>query len=333
MLCDFRQKGNRWLGFDRFYKFMLATGDFSPDINVETWIANEHKFPFEQRCTMALFHGATYAGPCESMIATMFPVVTPESLKDIEAFFVKNKKRLLFSPDCRYRKIRFEIFLRSIAKSLNGYGTLGAFILSAFQGTDYERNYLNLQALCYTNWQQWGRMGHWCFSEALFHFTDAPIAPPTMEFSTGASHRSGWAFAIGRDDLTGDRVSKTDCQMLEMTAVDYVTSLKRPKTAFFSLETACCNYKRQHHGTRYGGCYVDEQHDEIQLMRKTWPEMSALWDDYFKGRAAVLPKSLLYENFHSTGQAYRVAMNHALKDHGRMPRVEAWTNGQPQVWI
>jgi hypothetical protein len=310
---------------------MLDTGDYSPDINVETWIANHHDFDFEQRCVMALFHGATYAGPCESMIATLFPKLTPQTIPKVIEFFEANKKRLLFSPDCKYRKMVFPKFLGSIGRSLVPFGSLGNFISSAFEGKP-QTNYRNLQAMAFQSWYHWGRMGHWCFAEALLHFTKAPIQPPTMEFYINSSHRAGWAYALNRDDLAGEKLSVHDCAWLEGKATDYVRTLGLNNTAFLSLETACCNYKRQHHGTRYGGCYIDEQHDEIRTMQVKWPERAELWDDYLAGRQAVLPADLLYENFNDTGLAYRKEMCRALVDHGRMPRVEAWLTGKPQQW-
>ena len=331
---DYRKLENRQAGFDAFYKFHCLTNDFSPDISVETWIAKDLAFDYEKRCVMALFHGATYAGPCESMFADRFPVMTANVVPLID-FFQQHKQRLLFSPDCKYRKMVFEKFLASVGESIRPYGTLGKFIRSCFTSENWQVNYLNLKQRCETEWFHWGRMGHWCFSEALSYFTDAPIEPPTMEFKDGKSHRSGWAFCIGRDDLTGDRVSKEDCLYLEQTARDYISGLDFTRNAgFFSLETACCNYKRQHKGSRYGGCYIDEQYEEITQMMNDWPEYDWLWAKYLEGRQAVIPHSLLFENsgFLGRATAYDKTWNKSLKDNGRIPRVEAWSNNDLQKW-
>jgi hypothetical protein len=332
---DYRRPKNRFTGFDFFFRFMLDTKDWSPDINVETWIANDLDFDFEKRCVMALFHGATYAGPCESMFADRFPVFTKEVVPQIVEFFQENKKRLLFSPDCKYRKIYFERFLESVGDSVEPFGTLGNYIKKSFKGTKQE-NYLNLRKRCIKDWFQWGRMGHWCFSEALFYFIDAPIDPPTMEFKSGRSHRDGWAFCIGRDDLVGKRkVSKEDLLELEKSATKYIKDLGRPEANFLNLETACCNYKRQHKGTRYGGCYIDEQAWELDYMRELWPEYQWMWDKYFEGRAAIIPHEMLAElhpERKSAKSAYVSTWNKCLKQYGRIPRVEAWFNNEPQVW-
>lgn len=333
---DYRLLENRFEGFDKFYKYMLATGDWSPDINVERWMANDLDFDFEKRCVMAFFHGATYAGPCESMFADRFPKITYENIEEVVDFYVENKKRLLFSPDCKYRKIVFEKFLRSVGEAIKPYGSLGKYIEASFSAGDDFQNYNDLQSRCMTEWYHWGRMGHWCFAEALWNFVDAPIEPPTMEFKTGKSHRSGWAFCIGRDDLTGDKVSQEDIMLLEQTAADYIKTIDHPDANFLTLETCCCNYKRQHKGSRYGGCYIDEQHWEMEEMKKTWPEYNWLWDKYLEGRKSALPNEVLGElhvNFQGEDTAYVPSWNKALKDYGRIPRVEAFFNKKPQIWM
>jgi hypothetical protein len=331
---DYRLDENRFAGFDLFYKFMLETGDWSPDINVETWIASDLGFDFEKRCVMGLFHGATYAGPCETMFSDQFPVFTPDVADQAVEFFYDNKKRLLFSPDCKYRKLVFEKFLRSVCHSLKKYGSLGRYISVSLQ-KDPISNYNNLKNKCMKDWFHWGRMGHWCFTEALTKFIDAPLLPPTMEFADGASHRAGWAFCIGKDEWDTKTVSKQALEYLEATASDYIRGINHPDAGFLSLETACCNYKRQHKGSRYGGCYIDEQSWEMDYMSDLWPEYQWLWDKYMEGRKAIIPHSLLAElhpDNKTSDSAYVSSWNNALKNFGRIPRVEAFFNNQPQQW-
>lgn len=321
----------RQAGFDLFYRFHCVTNDCSPDLAVERWICDQGSFDFEKRCVMALFHGATYAGPCESMFADRFPKLTHD-VSGITAFFNQAKQRLLFSPDCKYRKLVFPEFLASVGASIKPFGTLGRFIASCLESGNPQVNYLKLKEQCQGAWYHWGRMGHWCFSEALRRLLDAPIDAPDMEFKDGKSHRSGWAFCIGRDDLVGDRVIAKDLAMLESTASSYLMTCNFPRADRFTLETACCNYKRQHKGSRYGGCYIDEQHYETVQMMHDWPEYKWLWELYLDGRKAVLPHSLLFELSGAKPPAYRKDWNRVLQDWGRMPRVEAWANRTPQLW-
>jgi hypothetical protein len=343
---DYRLPENRQEGFDKFYQFHVMTNDCSPDIAVETWMADDLKFDYEKRCVMALFHGATYAGPCESMFADKFPIVTSEIIPEMIRFFQDNKKRLLFSPDCKYRKMVFEKFLESIGESIKPYGTLGKAIKAQFGKVHKEINYARLQKWCMANWYHWGRMGHWCFSEALHRFIKAPILPPSMEFGPdGKSHTSGWAFCIGRDDLVEKMDQKRaltsiEVDLLEHTALKYMQDFAAqiPKeyserATFFTLETACCNYKRQHKGSRYGGCYIDEQYAETIQMMTDWPEYDWLWQKYLEGRRAVIPHELLYElNDHESDHAYCKDWVNCLKDYGRIPRVEAYFNKEKQIW-
>lgn len=334
---DYRLPENRFEGFNAFYNFMLDTNDWSPDINVETWIADDGQFDFEKRCVMALMHGATYAGPCEMMISDRFPVITPNIIPECIRFFEENKKRLLFSPDCKYRKMVFPKFLQSIGDSIQPFGSLGKYIQHSLNpNRSHTENYLELQKRCMKDWFHWGRMGHWCFAEALFHFVKAPIQPPNMEFADGKSHRDGWAFCIGRDDLIDKKtVTKAELALLEQSAADYLTKLNRPEANFLNLETACCNYKRQHKGSRYGGCYIDEQAWETDYMKTLWPEYNWLWNKYFEGRQAVIPHQMLAElhpENRTSESAYLKTWNKVLFNYGRIPRAEAWHNKEPQIW-
>ena len=333
---DFRHQSSRFSGFKMFYEFHYTTNDCSPDIAVETWLANKLDFDFEQRCVLALFHGAVYSGPIETIFTTQFPKLTG-SMDNLISFYNDYKARMVFSSDCKYRKMVFEQFLTSVAKSVSHYGSLGQLVASCFDSDDRAANYRKLQRLCVDAWYQWGRMGHWCFAEALYSFVKAPITPPTMEFIDGKSHRAGWAFCLNREDLTHDKISRADCDYLELEAARFIATIKHPNANFFTLETACCNYKRQHKGSRYGGCYIDEQYDEIQWARENWSEYSPLWDTYMQGRQEVLPAALLYENHTPQSQprsktAYQKSWTKSLSQYGRIPRVEAWFANKPQVW-
>ena len=335
-LPDYRKPKHRWTGFDRYFEYEYKTNDAAPDVVVEAWLSDELDFDFEQRCVLALFHGAVYSGATETIFAVHFPKFDTNANPIID-FYRKNHERLPFSRDCKYRRMVFDQFLNSIAQSVKKYGSLGQLVASCFDSDDKKANYTQLQRLCFDEWYHWGRMGHWCFAEALYNIIKAPIDPPTMEFFKGSSHRKGWAFCLNRDDLAGKRISKENSDFLELKAAKYIASLHHPNANFFTLETACCNYKRQHTGSRYGGSYIDLQYDDIQWARKKWSELDYVWDAYMRGRRAVLPASLLYESETFKGQeaseyAYIKSWNKALRDYGRIPRVEAWFEGKPQVW-
>jgi hypothetical protein len=181
------------------------------------------------------------------------------------------------------------------------------------------------------------------FAEALFRVADAPIEPTTMEFGRdGKSHTAGWAFCIGRDDLTDRSLTQLEVSMLEKSATEYIDRFRSAhpyldQANFFTLETACRNYKRGHKGTRYQLCYIDEQHTETMQMMEDWPEYKWLWQKYLEARQAVFPHSMLYENHrddpvNDSPKAYLGSWTKALRDYGRIPRVEAYFNNQPQRW-
>jgi hypothetical protein len=341
---DYRSLAHRQEGFDWFFKAMCESEDVDPELACDRWIADDAGWNFEKRCVLALHHGSAASGLVGTLFADKFPLMT-SNVTGITGFFKRNKKRLPFSSDAKYRKAFFEKFLVSVGRTIKPYGTLGKLVGSCLQGSDSRANYLKLQKLC-EPWLQWGRMGHWCFAEALFRVADAPIEPPTMEFGKhGKSHTSGWAFCMGRDDLAekGPKWTDEEIQYLEKSAAAYLAQFRSmyPKLVradYYSLETACCNYKRGHKGSRYQLCYIDEQHTELTEMMRSWQEYRWLWKKYMEARQTVLPATLLFENHTSEAantspQAYVDSWTKSLKDFGRMPRVEAYINGKPQGWF
>lgn len=319
-------------GFTYFYCFHRETGDYAPYPVAAEWMATEHSYPLETLFAICFYLGCIGPVPTWILMAQEFPEVTPKSCGEMATFFKENKPRLVFTADAKYRKIVFERFIESVARSLRFYGSLSAYVGSAMEGSNQERNYRNLQALCYRDWFHWGHYGHWCFSEALKGILKLPIEPPTVEFAQNKSNRQGWALALGRDDLAGDRISPRDVAWLERQAEDYTIQLGESKASYFAFETACCNYKRQWKASHYGGCYIDEMYDEIREVEAKWPERQDLWNQLWAVRPCVFPASLLYENYHQAGKAYQRVMHRDFIDHGRIPRVEAWLDGEPQVW-
>ena len=344
---DYRGLEYRWAGFDWYYRFTTCNYDSTADLVCEKWVADRNHFSIPERTALAFWFGAV--GSPSSMIFTKkFGNFNKNSAKAILEFFEKNKSRISFASDARYRKINFQPFIKSVCDSLSHTDTIYEYVLDKFTqrtsavGNQHQANYNTLSECCRNDWQQWGRMGHWCFAEALKHFTQFPIKPPTMEFGpTGKSHTSGWLLAIEKHRLKRDQILELDKPDLEIQAHSYIVRVRENFPSFykeadyFTLETACCNYKRQHRGTRYAGCYIDELYDDLQVLKKDWPEYSELYEQYMKARWNVLPKPLLYEankDFNPSKPAYQISWHKAFMEFGRMPRVEAWANGKPQRW-
>lgn len=337
-LIDYRKLENRQTGFNLFYNFHLETNDWSPDISCSKWILDNKLQPrdhssYDRRTTMAFFYGALYASPYEYLFAHLFPILTYDNIPDLVKFYQDNKKRFLFASDAKYRKMVFEKFMESVRESIKDYESLGEFVrMHTYPYSNSETAYLKLQEACFDKWFHWGRMGHWCFSEAFNHYNEI-LSPPTMEFATGKSHRSGWAFCVGRDDLVAEKVSKADIEYLETSATEYLKTVNHPMANRYTLETACCNYKRQHKGSRYGGCYIDEQYDDLIIFKKNWPEYSFITDLYMEARQHIIPKQMRYEdNVHHTEHSYMKDWRRCLKDHGRILRAEAWHKKETQKW-
>ena len=344
---DYKKRENRWLGFDNYYKFTTATEDSTADLVCERRVAQLHlRFTPEDMVALSFWFGAV-GSPASIIFAKNFGNFSGNSFNAIMHFFEENKHRISFASDAKYRKIHFEQFIKSLCNSL-GNKTIYGFVvdrLTQYTGTLDQQPYLTYNALhdnCIDNWWQWGRMGQWCFAEALNSYTDIPILPRNMEFGEqGKSHTAGWLLANEKRWLDSNHtdLSQEAITDFENWAKDYLTSLKAQgytkNVNFYTLETACCNYKRQHKGSRYAGCYIDELYDDLQKFNKDWPEYIDVYYAFMEARQAVLPNDLLYENsddFVPNKPAYQESWHEAFMEYGRMPRVEAWINKDKQRW-
>jgi hypothetical protein len=346
---DYRKLDHRWEGFDWYYKFTTQMEDSTADLVCENYVGNVlYQFDIEERSTLAFWFGAI--GSPSSMIFTKkFGNFKAIQYQEIMEFFEKNKKRISFASDAKYRKIHFEPFISSVCNSLGSISIYQYIANKVIQRTSglSDMPYVIYDALsedCKRDWDQWGRMGHWCFSEALNMYTSFPVKPRTMEFgATGKSHTAGWVMANEKAWFESDHVEINDevISKFEIDAKRYITDTAESKYSdykninFYTLETACCNYKRQHKGSRYAGCYIDELYDDIMILKENWPEYEDMANDYLTARIKNLPHSLLYErsaDFDPNKPAYQKSWHQAFMEHGRMPRVEAWANNQKQRW-
>jgi len=336
---DYRLLGNRWNGFLQYYQFTTEAEDSTADLVCENYVAKQLGLDQETRLTLAFWFGAV-GSPTSMILTEEFGPIIPSTIPKIVEYFKINKQRLSFASDAKYRKIHFESFIYSIQEIIKRYGSLALYIHYMINGQNEPiQVYNNLSNACRRDWYQWGRMGHWCFAEALSHFTDFSISPPTMEFGPGGeSHTAGWILAQQKDWIEfgfGNGLDDNGITHMETGAKFFIDWAKnqnwgnKDNINYFTLETACCNYKRQHKGSRYAGCYIDELYDDLQIMYQDWPEKRKLFDLYMKGRLEKLPVNLLYEmnnDYNPLKPAYQKTWHKAFMKHGRMPRVETWFN-------
>jgi len=342
---DYRKLEHRWEGFDWYYKFTTQNADSTADLVCENHVANELDFTDQSKVALAFWFGAM-GSPSSSIFAHKFGNFNSDSFPSIMNFFEENKGRISFASDAKYRKIHFKQFIESVCNSLGNKSIYDFTIEQLWKvvGKPSDMAYDHYKSLhinCLENWWQWGRMGQWCFSEALNTYTLFKILPDKMEFGPeGKSHTAGWVLANEKrwlDSRHTEINEKAICEF-EDWADSYINRTHFTHTLdvnYYTLETACCNYKRQHKGSRYAGCYIDELYDDLQTLKEDWPEYDFLYSKFMEARKRTLPSGLLYENskdFDSRKPAYQKSWHNAFKDYGRIPRVEAWANNQTQRW-
>jgi hypothetical protein len=80
---------------------------------------------------------------------------------------------------------------------------------------------------------------------------------------------------------------------------------------------------------------MDELYDDLQTFKVNWPEYEWVYHHYMSARQNTLPNNFLYEkspDWDPNKPAYQESWHEAFKEYGRMPRVEAFYNKQPQRW-
>ncbi len=270
---DYRKE--RWNGFKDFYIKTIITHEVDPASPAMKYFCNKLNLTLEQRYWISFLYGICYCVPTTYYIFKHFPDYNKIDEDEIQSWWDKNKKNLVFQSDRRKVK-SFNLFLKIFKsyKSIMGESQHEAF--SEFTKKDSYENYNDVYDFC-SKIYYFGRFSLFNYLDSLNSLTNLNLLPSYLNLKDAESSRNGLCYACNKDNF----ITLHHKQPKEPVDYDFLQSklelledeLKKENPDLninlWNIETSLCAYKKQFWETRYFGYYIDRQLDEINKMNKT----------------------------------------------------------------
>lgn len=279
---DYRKPENRLDFVLAWAEAMYQTGELDQQLRLMNRATND----IESKLWLAFLWGCCYnlIGPWAIM--SKFPT-PPENMAEFSDWYNENFERIRFDTDCRYRKSKMIACVQSYMDFLKGRTQEKA--LTTFLDDDDAYEVMHDIA---DRWKYYGRLSIWNYLEAVALVTEHPTFDCKdfllTDVTGSESNRNGVCFVLGREDLitkhgklksTGQPISKKDCEMLNGLAEHIFENVKArfpdANVKRFNLETCFCWTKKRFraNSSRYLGWDDERTVDEMNYMRKHWPEV------------------------------------------------------------
>lgn len=252
--------------------------------------ADIHGLSFQQRYELAFYFSITY-----SVISAIVVFRDQKRMmKDIDSWVKKYKPLLVFQSDRKYMKMK-DSFNRTL-KYWKAYLTDGkAFVESVSEnGTiSLEKAIRKIQG-----WEMFGRFSAFLFLEMFVNLTHAPIENTTIVWKDGNTATSGLLNLFTYDNAA-EEFDKSGRLLIPAEKMDKMLSylieqIQRSggSTNVTEIETSLCAYRKFYKGSRYNGYYLDRMLEEINQLRKTFPDVC---DEVLKIRGEAFSRKYLGE--------------------------------------
>lgn len=240
------------------------------NVVLKAW-AEKHCCNLRERYELAYFFAVTYC--CESAIVLFLN--KNAVFEDLSGWIEKNKSSLVFQSDRKYIRMK-----DSFARCLRGFreGDTVEQFLSKVQ----ENGAIILKkAVPYVcSWEMFGRFSAYLFLETFIALTGLPAENEKMDWKKNTTATSGILNVFGLDSAA-DAWDRTHKLPLSTEQLDKMLQILQEAVAksggsgnVTELETSLCAYRKFYKGSRYNGYYLDRMLDEINAMRKDYPEIS-----------------------------------------------------------
>lgn len=263
--------------------------DCDPALYMINYFFDRFEFNLEQKYWLCWLYGTTYHFPTAYIIWNEFPdfhLVDSDRLKDWND---KNYKRLRYQTDTKWNKGHLPEMFESYKKWVGNDSQHKKF--QSLLGGNPRINF-DIMWKEAKSWFKFGRYTAWFYLQTIKHCADVNMEPKSLmfeDYSGSRSHRNGFCYAIGEDNLLDVKLSKDELTKFSFMALEILRSTKdyypllAHKLDFFAMETALCSFKklfRVKEG-RYLGYYHDRQAEEIKKVEKDgWIGINwqPLWD-------------------------------------------------------
>lgn len=234
--------------------------------------ADRHNLTPEERTTLCYFFAVTY---CAESAIVMFKERTRIATAP-ESWAKSHKHELVFQSDRKYIKYK-----DSFEKCLVFWGNQGKTEAETLS----KKSTLHLGAWVQrvSQWPLFGRFSAYLFLETFAWVTGAPVENTDMDWENGATATSGLLHLYGYDEAAQkyDKSRKLDSRFTQDIMQDMVEPvLQAIREAggddnITKVETSLCAYRKFFKGSRYNGYYLDRMLEEINTMKKLFPEISS----------------------------------------------------------
>ncbi len=274
--------------------------DCDPAIYIINYFFKRFEFNREQKYWLCWIYGTTYHFPAAYIIWNEFPDMELVGIDRLKNWNNENYKRLRYQVDTKWNKGHLREMFESY-KAWVGQSTQHEKVQSFLTGNQFEDfNTLWRES---KSWFKFGRYMAWFYLQVLKHCAGVKITPTSLMFDDyegSRSHRNGFCFAIGKDDLVNVKLNKEQLSEFSSSADEIMDSTKeqyphvKDKLDYFAMETALCSFKKLFRTKRgrYLGYYLDRQAEEIKQVEKDgWIGIN--WEPLWQARKETIEKQYL----------------------------------------
>lgn len=293
---DYRKKDNRKEAFIRWFAWSLRYKDCDPALWMMKYMFDRYEFNIEQRLWVCWLYGTTYYAPTSWVIWNEFPDFELVGEKRLEEWNNINYKRLRYQTDTKYNKghlpKQFSSYYEWVHTN-NPDGTQRAKFEKIMRSTNdpFKALWGEISGSLY----KFGRYSTWFYMQALKQCADIQTEPPDLvlrDDKGSKSHRTGLLYALGLEELAGQKLDDSQVQMLELEAGSILSETNSrfgTKGDFYDMETCLCSFKKifRERDGRYLGYYLDRQAEEISRVQNDgWTGVN--WDVYWQARRETI---------------------------------------------
>jgi len=271
------------LTYTEYHNQSRQAGDIDPGVTCLNYLSNRFELTMEQRYWLAFLYGTCYCAPTVFFIYNEFPDYIGTDVNRLSRWWAKYKQDLVFQTD-RQRIRSNDQFIdcfksyRSLVKTHQG---------AYFRGRTAQDIYAKVSQIKY-----FGRFSLFNYLQVLNKLTDVTAKPAYLNMMEAESCRNGVAFAIGRDDLVEQKLTKNTAQLLHNAFVDL---LRTHDGDIFDIETTLCAYKKYRWGKRYVGYYIDRMDKELEHYEKRGHLGGVAWETLRQFRIETFEHQYLTE--------------------------------------
>ena len=295
-----------WKHYKLCQRKYISTGDCDPAYPILRYLLQHNNYNIEDAYWLSFLYSTCYSTPTAWVMFKTLPAYKDITKEKLEAWWVINKSRLLFTTD-RAKVKNFNKFVPMILSYKEIMGNSQADTMKKLRGKTPEETYNNVYKY-FNKIYYVGRFSLFLITEVINVLTDYPMRPTGLDLVDAESCRNGLCYALGLDDwvhfhgkqgknwkgLTKEQYDYL-YKMLDKLVKESQTECPKLNINYWNVETTLCAYKKYYWKTRYIGFYLDRQLAGLIQTIKNYPELKNDWALFYRGRKELFDNNYLGE--------------------------------------